>query len=94
MRIEAGRLSLPDEFAGLRAQWKPARDGLIYIRGVLRKRRLFEAIAGIALQAGGHGKPSAVDHMPEKSGFPSAPRGAGAERSGLPLLSFGTPAVG
>src|SRR5688572_27168338 len=31
---------------------------------------------------------------PEKSGLPSAVRGAGAARSGSPLGSFGTPAAG
>ena len=33
-------------------------------------------------------------HMPEKSGFPSAVRGAGAEKSGVPSAFFGTPFVG
>src|SRR4051812_9030578 len=42
----------------------------------------------------GHGIRSSVNHMPEKSGFPSAMRGVGAPRFGFPLGSLGTPAVG
>ena len=33
-------------------------------------------------------------HMPDKSGFPSAVRGAGADRLGLPSGVRGTPGVG
>jgi hypothetical protein len=35
-----------------------------------------------------------VRHRPERSGLPSAARGAGAVRLGLPSLPFGTPCVG
>src|SRR5215475_1627416 len=35
-----------------------------------------------------------VRHRPERSGLPSAVRGAGAVRFGLPSLPFGTPGVG
>src|ERR1044071_3733301 len=42
----------------------------------------------------GHGKASPVSHMPEKSGLPSAVRGAAAARFGLPSANRGTPAVG
>jgi hypothetical protein len=40
-----------------------------------------------------HGKRFAARHMPEKSGFPFAVRGAAALRSGLPSDVRGTPRV-
>src|SRR5277367_2180930 len=42
----------------------------------------------------GHGRAVAIVHIPDKSGLPLALRGAGAVRSGFPLLSRGTPSVG
>ena len=42
-----------------------------------------------------HGFPMLTHpHMPDKSGFPSAVRGAGASRFGLPSGVCGTPGVG
>jgi hypothetical protein len=41
-----------------------------------------------------HGIPSAVSHIPEKSGLPSRVRGVGAVRLGFPSSVRGTPAVG
>src|SRR5215472_7891577 len=35
-----------------------------------------------------------VSQMPEKSGLPSAVRGAGADKLGFPSAALGTPAVG
>src|SRR5947207_1177691 len=43
---------------------------------------------------GGHGRLCSISQMPDRSGFPSAVRGAGALRSGLPSAARGTPAVG
>ena len=42
----------------------------------------------------GHGRLCSMSHMPEKSGLPSAVRGAGALRFGFPFANRGTPAVG
>jgi hypothetical protein len=43
---------------------------------------------------GGQGRPSAVSHIPEKSGLPPRVRGAGAVRLTFPSGARGTPAVG
>src|SRR5437868_8362412 len=43
---------------------------------------------------GGHGLPSPVSHIPEKSGLPSRVRGVGAVRPGFPSAPIGTSAVG
>src|SRR6516165_7953463 len=43
---------------------------------------------------GGQGRLCSMSHIPERSGLPSAVRGAGALRSGRPSDVLGTPAVG
>src|SRR4051812_29659586 len=42
----------------------------------------------------GHGRLSSGFQMPDRSGLPSAVRGAGAARSTAPAVVLGTPAVG
>src|SRR6266853_2920145 len=47
-----------------------------------------------AQPSAGHGRLSSGTQMPDKSGLPSAVRGAGASRFGSPAAVFGTHAVG